>query len=248
MIHTDAITIILGQAHQPKAVLIHVVIVFFCVLTAGVTTELLASVWHVYGWYFHLIMFFLWVTFVTNCSVGVNDWTCSTADSGPEYSQTNEMQPCSFCSVVFGSRPLHVELNFCFSTEIQQPACLGPIKSATLVSLLILKSDVKTNKWQRFMSEVNWQPFSIPPGLSVPGVYEDAALRWTMSGNMGDKWPNSVLDWLKPFSVIHKALSITVPPLPLWGNMERMFWVKNSSLSVQQAIIILVATLYDCAL
>lgn len=131
------------------------------------------------------------------CWEGVSDWICSIADSGLECSQTNEMQPCSFCSVVFGSQPRHVKFNFCFSTEGQQAACLGPIKSTTLVSLLILQSDVKTNKWQRFMSEVNWLLFSIPPGLTVPGVYDDAALRLTLSGKMGYMW-------LKPFSVHSK--------------------------------------------
>lgn len=64
-----------------------------------------------------------------------------------------------------------------FSAESQQAACLERIKSPASVSLLILGSDVKANKRQRFMSEVNWQLFSVPPGLSVPGVYDDAALR-----------------------------------------------------------------------
>lgn len=63
------------------------------------------------------------------------------------------MQPWSLCGIVFCSQPRHVKFNFCFSTESQQAACLGPIKSTTLVSLLILKSDVKTNKQQRFMSK-----------------------------------------------------------------------------------------------
>lgn len=121
--------------------------------------KLVVSVWHIYGQHIYLIMFFP----LSNISL------LHTAECGPlltqVYSQENEMQPCSFCSVVFGSRPRHVKLNFCFSTESQQAACLGPIKSTTLMSLLILKGDVKTNKWTCFMSEVNWLPFSVPPGL-----------------------------------------------------------------------------------
>lgn len=143
------------------------------------------------------------------CWEGVSDWIWSIADSGLEYSQTYD----SFCSVVFGRQPRLVKLNFCFSTEGQQAACLGPIKSTTLVSLLILQSDVRTNKWQRFTSEVNWLLFSIPPGLSVPGVYDDAALSLTLGGGGGGTWDT-------------------------WDWNHSLCTVKNSFLSMQQTIII----------
>lgn len=130
------------------------------------------------------------------CWEGVSDWIWSIADSGLEYSQTYD----SFCSVVFGRQPRLVKLNFCFSTEGQQAACLGPIKSTTLVSLLILQSDVRTNKWQRFTSEVNWLLFSIPPGLSGFLYLEFTMMQpwaWPWGGDMGYMG-------LKPFSVHSK--------------------------------------------
>lgn len=41
------------------------------------------------------------------------------------------------------------------SAESRQTACLGPIRPAVSVSLLVLQSDVKTNKWRWFMFGVN---------------------------------------------------------------------------------------------
>lgn len=120
----------------------------------------LAQVW--------MPFFFLWVPFLwlkqhsfCVCYEAATDRMCSITDSGAEYSQTNGVQP------------------FRFSTESQQAACLKPIKSTTSVSLLILKSDVKTYKWQRFMSEVHRLLFVLAVQRFLYGVYfnSDAALR-----------------------------------------------------------------------
>lgn len=153
---------------------------FLCVLTGTMLwPQFVTSMDVISNWFvFPLSNISLLITAVLLCSVK-REWRI---ESGPlltqvQSTQTDEMQPCSLCSGVFGSWPRHVKFNFCLSTESQQAACLERIKSPASVSLLILGSDVKTNKWQRFMSEVNWQLFSVPPGLSVPGVYDDAALR-----------------------------------------------------------------------
>lgn len=113
------------------------------------------------------------------CYEAATDRMCSITDSGAEYSQTNGVQPCSRRRAVVGSRARHVKLSFGFSTESQQAACLKPIKSATSVSLLILKSDVKTYKWQRFMSEVHRLLFVLAVQRLLYSVYfnSDAALR-----------------------------------------------------------------------
>lgn len=51
--------------------------------------------------------------------------------------------------------PLVSNSIFGTSAESQQTACLGPIRPAVSVSLLVLQSDVKTNKWRWFTFGVN---------------------------------------------------------------------------------------------
>lgn len=162
------------------------------------------------------------------------------------------MQPCSRRSAVCGSRARHVKLNFCSSTESQQAACLEPIKSTTSVSLLILKSDVKTDKWQRFMSEVNGLLFNTT-GLCVYDVYfhDDAALR---SDAVRKHGIHVIQQCVRLTEVMHRRQPSTLYlhfPLRRHGEHVQsaagyldegyilLIKFKNSFLSIQQTINIL---------
>lgn len=150
------------------------------------------------------------------------------------------------CVCVFGSQTRHVKLNFCFSTESQQAACLAPIKSTTSVSFLILENDVKTNKWYLFTSEVNWLLFHIPPGLSVPAVYDHAALRLSPVRRLGNMWSNRLTKTI--FFVLSATQFPSEATWRVYSEWSRVSGRRLHFTALSKLLLCYYPKLYDCTI